>query len=673
MIGYGTKYRFEFDGTCNPFPNTYGLQTVHCKVLILKKGYGGGITDIPYGQATPVEIDYPTTDDDIFYPIRGSVLSFKVLGGAINMDSIISEDEKEYALEYYRDGSLFWSGFVSPELCEEDIFLKYPAIEFKTIDALGGLNAITFTDSDGLKTTGKKSIKDIIFAVFNGIGFNYEFNILAKIWEVTMNKSINSLMQAYVYINAYRSGQGSTYQTLDILKSIAYLFNAIIYQDGGRWWFVKIKDLVFGETLSDTFSSSGVHTGNYAIPSLVHGNDFLIVAEPKRKIRRFYKEASIDYKFFNSYQNLDNNFSIFTNDSVKIYNVDIIYGDTGNVINGVPIMESYKFTTARAGTNNPNFEFYVKTNSPQIYSYFDSRINDYGMVITATTNPEATSRYLQYNASTIKVGESFGISISSITRNPLVVIYVNGHYYDSGNDTWSTTLVFNGGYPSNNFSVENVECPYDGDLIIRLYAQSGYVAAGDGTEISAAFLTCYHGFYVTKSQALNKDELTTVTNTKNTSIIPDLLTVYNGDITYTSSSSGSQTISDYSNIMLSDGYRTTEWVERNEDFSYKLVEQSARNILNQYSDYRNIFTGTVIGKGLRFGAIYEFPVQGALANKKFFPLSMKLNERDCSAEVIFMELSPNEIDGVVNHTIFDNNNVIVYQELVSSKKKIVMG
>ena len=136
MVGYGTLYRFEYDATCNPFGI---LLTTKCKLLILKKDYAGAITDIPYGQASPVEIDYPTADDDIFYPLRGSMLTFKVLGGIINMDSIISEDEDEFFLEYYRDNVLFWSGFVSPELCEEDIFLKYPAIEFKTIDGLSTL------------------------------------------------------------------------------------------------------------------------------------------------------------------------------------------------------------------------------------------------------------------------------------------------------------------------------------------------------------------------------------------------------------------------------------------------------------------------------------------------------------------------------------------------------
>jgi hypothetical protein len=89
MTGYGTIYRFEFDATCKPFSDQ-ALKVTKCKVLILKKAYTGAITDIPYGQVSPVVIDYPTADDDVFYPLKGSTLSFMVLGGAINMDSLIS-------------------------------------------------------------------------------------------------------------------------------------------------------------------------------------------------------------------------------------------------------------------------------------------------------------------------------------------------------------------------------------------------------------------------------------------------------------------------------------------------------------------------------------------------------------------------------------------------------
>jgi hypothetical protein len=670
MVGYGTRYQFEFDGSCKPFSHLAEL-VVKCKVTILKKGYSGGITTIPHGQVTPVIIDYPTSNDDIFYPIRGSVLSFKVLGGVIGMDSLVSEDETEYVLEYYRGGQIFWTGFVSLELCEEDIFLHYPAIEFKTIDALGSLSAITFKDSDGLKSFGKKSIKDTLYSIFNGIGFGYKFNILAKVWDVAMNKSLSGLSQAYVYLNAYRDKSGSTTATIDILKGLAYLFNAIVYQDKGQWWFIKLKDLAFNQNTTENYNADNTAGTAQTIPVLNHGTDFLIIAEPKRKIRRFYKQSTVDYKFFSNFTNLDNSFTIWNNDNVRIYTITSNISETPYaVINGVDIYEKFDMSIARAGANDPSYLTYFKYNSPITISYFDPRLNDYGLFMTATTSTEAQSRYLEFNAGTIAIGEQFSLSISSITKNILLEILVGSNYYNSANNTWQTTRVFNGGYgASGTFSVEEVSTPYYGDLKIRLYCNLSYIQMGVPGSVQP-FQTAYHGFYV-NSGKIYANELTTVTNVKNTSIIPETVTIYNGD--KTTQQDGIGVILDDSNIILNDFTKTSVWSERAEDFGYKIQELSARNILNQYSDYRNIFTGTIIGTNLRFGAIYQFPVQGALADKKFFPLSMKLNERECTAEVIFMELTPNEIDGSVNSTIFDTNGNIVYQNLSSSKKKIVMG
>ena len=68
--------------------------------------------------------------------------------------------------------------------------------------------------------------------------------------------------------------------------------------------------------------------------------------------------------------------------------------------------------------------------------------------------------------------------------------------------------------------------------------------------------------------------------------------------------------------------------------------------------------------------IFQFLVP---KDKKFFPLSMKFNERDCTADVVFMELTSNEIEPSINCSLFDIGGNIVYQELSSSKKKIVMG
>lgn len=668
--GYGTIYQFEFDGTCAPFGSTLVKK---CKVLILKKGYNATVFTIPYGQVSPVEIDYPTANDDIFYPIKGSSLSFKVLGGVINMDSIISEDEQEYFLEYYRGNNIFWSGYVSPELCEEDIFLRYPAIEFKTIDALGSLNSITFKDNDGLKSFGKRSIKSMINSVFNGLGFDYKFNILSKVWAETMSTASNALSQVYVYLNVYRDRNGMQLSTSDLLKSFAYLFNSIIYQDNGQWWFVRLKDLAFGQFATDSYNKDGSSATSQSIPVLVHGTNFLITATPRRKIRRFYREASVKYNYVSFFSNLDTNFTVFDNDNtapnnVKIYNVVSTFDETPNSnVNGVDIYERLTFNIIRAGNNSPSFKFFTEFNSPNLFSYFDSRINDYGLVITAANSTEAQAKHLEYVVGNLSVGETFSLSISSISKNIVLQIIVDGKYYNATTDTWGTTPLSNGGLGLTSLVVENIASPYAGEFKIRLFPQIGYIPINIvGASVTTAFATAYHGFYVSK-QNYNDYELTTVTNIKNTSIIPETVNVYNGDKIV--SDGGLNDIIDWSNLFLNDDTKTTTWFERSETNGYKIQELAARNILNQYSDYRNIFTGTIIGENIRYGAIYRFPNQGALASRDFFPLSMKMNERDCTAEVIFMELTSNEIDPTINQSVYDNEGNIVLQNITSSKKK----
>ena len=72
---------------------------------------------------------------------------------------------------------------------------------------------------------------------------------------------------------------------------------------------------------------------------------------------------------------------------------------------------------------------------------------------------------------------------------------------------------------------------------------------------------------------------------------------------------------------------------------------------------------------MQYGAIYEFPNQGALNSKKFWPLSIKLNERDCTAEVVLMELSPNEITGQMTIQRYDYNGLLISTDVSESKKK----
>lgn len=658
MEGYGTIYRFEFDATCKPFAT---LLTTKCKVLILKKGYNATIYDIPYGQVTPVEIDYPTVDDDIFYPIKGSSLSFKVLGGVINMDSLISEDEKDFYLEYYRDGSIFWSGFVSPELCEEDIFLRYPAIEFKTIDGLGALKTMQLNDSAGRKLFGKRNLLTIVLSAFKGIGFGYKTNVLVNMWASSFTNTFNPLIQAYTYINVFKDKNGIRLSTIDIIKSICYLFNAVLYQNRGQWWFVKVKDLAFGLYGTEVYNQDGTLAtpGTGEVKTLVHGTDFLIIAEPKRKIRRFYREAALDYQFYKSYTNFDINFSCWTNDDTftptRILEADF----TDNLL---------AFNVVRTGLD-PIFEFYDKVGGVKADSYYDPRLDDYGIIVYSDAG--ANTDYVEYAYGVLNPDDKFSFSVSSITGNQKVEILLDNtttqYYYDIFAETWSTTRTFNtGGYYSTLFVTDLIPTN-SGVLKVRLHSTLELEDYGDYFAFYD-YITAYHNLLINVVQTDKSNQITTITNIKNTSIVPDMVTVYSGDSKQIPIFEGSD-IEDISNLLDQNSFKTKEWYERAETDIYEIQELSARNILNQYSDYRNIFTGTLIGKGLEFGCIYTFPIQGALADKKFFPLSMKLNERDNTAEVVLMELTSNEITGTENQVIYDTEGNIIYQTAVSSKKK----
>jgi hypothetical protein len=651
MVGYGTKYRFEFDGTCRPFGT---LLTTKCKVLILQKGYSGGITDIPNGQATPVEIDYPTADDDIFYPIRGSVLSFKVLGGVINMDSIISEDEKEYVLEYYRDGSLFWTGFVSPELCEEDIFLKYPTIEFKTIDGLSAFKNASLKETNGRMLYGFNSFKDIIASALRFIGYNYDFNILLKLKNKNPLPIDRILDLVGTYTNIYRDKGNKPFGVDAIIKSLSYLFNLVIYQNRGQWFMVKPKDLAFGIYTTDKYNKDGTYTGQDTIKQYNHGSDFLIVAEPKRKIRRFYKQAEIDYKYYNGDNILNSNFNIFTKDLPGLWTYAKYQTD------GVGTNATLDILDNSLGTPPEPFNWTSFTHGGNVFPCLNNATNEWNVAFYDATGYIETSVFVASDETfsyTLSVLSYAGFEVRLEASGQTTKYLVFGNWTPTQPSLWKT----------DTFSETNIDVPYSGTVYFRMYGFPGFV--GSYNQIVTYFnVESTNGASAITPYAY---ESTIATNPKDTSINPSNTEVFNGSPIL--KQDGTTYINDESNI-TSNGYSLSEiYYERNEEYGYKIQELAIRNILNQYSDYRNIFSGTIIGQKLEYGAIYNFPVQGALANKKFFPLSMKFNERDCTAEVIFMELTSNEIDPSINCTLFDVENGIVYQELSSSKKKIVMG
>jgi hypothetical protein len=688
MTGYRILYRFEFDGFCNPFNE---MLISHNKILILKKDYTGTITDIPYGQVGPVEIDYPTADDDIFYPLKGSSLTFKVLGGVINMDSIISEDEKEYIIEYYRGDNLFWKGFVSPELCDEDIFLRYPAIEFKTIDGLSTLKKNRL-DLDDKMPEGILNLLKVLQGALNGIGYEYPLNVLCKIWNEAHSKTDYStpLEQTYVYTPSLKDNNFEFRSDLELLLDICQVFNAFVYQNYGEWYYVKPKDLIFGITGASKFAMDGTlnTTSKKTIPTLVHGTDFKILAEPKRRIRRFYKYTEVEY------QGATN----------KFINGDCSIWSEGQ--NEIAITDTLSlFGTSLAQTT---FKFFNKGTTVKSYLLYSQLENKYKLGITSTDAHNAFN-YFTTGKVDIRWGEGFNVSVQCPTKNPtfsliIQIPYITGvaeYYYDFLTGVWSNSPKYyqkSSDYPTDdNVTSYSQQFPFPDILndweVYQYEAYSVYLVLYSGQKIG--YSTVYESWYsdiiingpkplTYLGNQLPTREVFHVDNLKYTSIIPEKKKVYSGDnfnqkeftitdiqepsaFLYKSEGEYYPMQSYYTDIFT--GKVRGSWQEREEEERYTILEYCTRNILNQYSDYRNIFVGTLIGIDLQYGAIYEFPNQGPLAGKKFWPLSMKLNDFECTAEVVFMELTSNEIYGQLTRSRYDDAGLLITADVTASEKK----
>jgi hypothetical protein len=501
---------------------------------------------------------------------------------------------------------------------------------------------------------GFNSFKDIISSALRFIGYNYNFNILLKLKNKDFLPTDRLLDLIGTYTNVFREKGNKSFSVDVIMKSISYLFNVVMYQNRGQWFIIKPKDLAFGLYTTDKYNNDGGYIGTDTIKQYNHGTDFLIVAEPKRKIRRFYKQAQIDYKYYNGDSIFNSNFNIFTKDLPGVWTYAKYQTD------GVGSNSSLTVLDAASGTPPAPFSWTSFTKGGDVYPCLNNATNEWGVSFNDTGAFLQTSIFVASDETfsytlTVLSYVGFEVKIESNVQSP--------QYLVNGNWTANQPSIFK----SDTTSETNISVPFSGTVTFKMYFYPGF--QGLYNQIVSYFNA--ESTYGAGSPLPYALESTIATNPKDTSINPSVIEVYNGS--YILKQDNVTYINDESNI-ATNGFVISEiYYERAEEYGYKIQELAVRNVLNQYSDYRNIFSGTIIGKGLEYGAIYNFPVQGALANKKFFPLSMKFNERDCTAEVIFMELTPNEIEPSINCTLFDTDSNIVYQELSSSKKKIVMG
>lgn len=248
-MNYQIKYYFNFKDVKNQLYKLEILENIPT---------GQTITPIQIiGDYNPVVIDYPNINNK-FEPVRGSGIELNLISKT-NMQfiSLYAGDMLQFKIRVYKDGDLFWLGYLDSELFRESFnnLTNYPvnftgSDGFALLDRLNYVEGIDYQDINSYHYGGIISHWDMIMNILNKLNLEYK-NIYVSLSttssQITLNQSLGEtlLHKSLSIQNNYYNEDNEPMTCREVLESILRPYGAFIQQINGN---IYISDI---NTISD--------------------------------------------------------------------------------------------------------------------------------------------------------------------------------------------------------------------------------------------------------------------------------------------------------------------------------------------------------------------------------------------------------------------------------------
>jgi len=231
------------------------------KIEIADETYTGSEITQVQGKAV---LEYPKVKT--MDMLRGSVLKMQLeadTSSTYYTRLIETVGDKRLTVTFYRDGSVFWNGFIKPDGIVESFVHDYWIINIQAIDGLGLIENILFLDEDGDAYKGAMSELGILARCLELTGQTMDFRVYYHNLYFTVDDTgttAPTLAQQAIfdtYVNTERyvkdDKEATVFTVKEVLESLLKKYGSFITQHNNKWNIIRLVDLM---TTSTTFGYS---------------------------------------------------------------------------------------------------------------------------------------------------------------------------------------------------------------------------------------------------------------------------------------------------------------------------------------------------------------------------------------------------------------------------------
>jgi len=235
------------------------------QVNIHDSDYVGSIVPFKLG-ADGFVLRYSGNNEDRYQPVIGSEVTFTLTEENSDhttfMDLLATNVEVRFSVSVRKDpdggDDFWWGGILLPEQVVRP-FDYYPIQNTLTAsDDLGNLQSVKY-NNDGSAYTGIESGVEHLLNCLNKTrtthlwgtdDFLYYVNDFDSTDYTGSDQLDDTRISHYGLYNPDENGVNQYYSALEVLESLARLFNARVFQSQGKWWFLPVGAQKYSTTLT---------------------------------------------------------------------------------------------------------------------------------------------------------------------------------------------------------------------------------------------------------------------------------------------------------------------------------------------------------------------------------------------------------------------------------------